>query len=73
MFVLATANITGAARILPRWFTVISVEVAAGLLLTAAFSPWLILVFPAWILVFSMLLVERARKIPDEQVLSALG
>ena len=69
MFVLTTANITRSARILPRWFALLSVAVAVGLLLTASFSPWLILVFPAWIFVFCVILVVRARRIPVTHVL----
>lgn len=69
MFVLTSANITRSARILPRWFALLSVGVAAGLLLTASLSPWLILVFPAWILVFCAILLVRIRRIPGEQLL----
>jgi hypothetical protein len=69
MFVLTTANITRSAKILPRWFALLSIGVAAGLLLTASFSPWLILVFPAWILVFCVILIDRARRIPGGRVL----
>lgn len=69
MFVLTTTSITRSAQILPRWFAVLSVAVAAGLFLTASLSSWLILVFPGWILVFCGILIHRARKIPSEHVL----
>lgn len=73
MFVLTTTSITRSAKILPRWFTVLSVAVAAGLFLTASLSSWLILVFPGWILVFCGILIDRARKIPSEHVLPEHG
>ncbi len=69
MFVLTTTSITRSAKILPSWFTVLSVVVAAGLFLTASLSSWLILVFPGWILVFCGILIDRARNIPSEDIL----
>lgn len=69
MFVLTTTSITRSAKILPLWFAVLSVAVAAGLFLTASLSSWLILVFPGWILVFCGILIDRARRIPSEFIL----
>jgi hypothetical protein len=73
MFVLSTTSITRSAKILPRWITVLSVAVAAGLFLTASLRSWLILVFPGWILVFCGILIDRARKISSEHVLPERG
>jgi hypothetical protein len=64
MFVLTTSNIGRIARILPTWFVWISYAVSIGLLLSASVSPLLILVFPGWILIFSVILLNRARRIP---------
>jgi hypothetical protein len=66
MFVLTTTNLGRISGILPRWFIVIGFAVAIGLLLTASLSAWLVLVFPAWIIVFCVILIDRARKIPRE-------
>src|SRR5215204_2785084 len=52
MFVLTTTNLGRMTGILPRWFIVIGFVVAVMLLLTASLNSWLVLVFPAWILVF---------------------
>jgi hypothetical protein len=41
--------------------------VGAFLLLIATFSEWLVLVFPAWILVLSVLLLMKARQLPTLQ------
>jgi hypothetical protein len=69
MFVLTTTNIGRKAAILPRWFVIVGLAVAVGLLLTASLSPWLILVFPGWILVFCIIVIERACKLSLVRVL----
>ena len=73
MFVLTTTNLGRLSGILPRWFIGIGFVMAAGLLLTASFSSWLILVFPAWILAFCVVLINRARKISRDLVISEPG
>jgi hypothetical protein len=70
MFVLTTTNLGRLTGILPRWFVVMGFIVAVGLLFTASFSSWLVFVFPAWILVFCGILVDRARKIAPDLVVS---
>ena len=47
MFVLTTTNLGRLSGILPKWFIGIGFVMAAGLLLTASFSSWLVFVFPA--------------------------
>jgi len=69
MFVLTTTNLGRITGILPRWFVVIGFVVALVLLLTASLSSWLVLVFPAWILIFCIILLDRARKIPRDLVM----
>jgi hypothetical protein len=64
MFVLTTSNLGRTTGILPRWFTIIGFVVALVLLLTASLNAWLMVVFPAWILVFSSILLNRAMRIP---------
>jgi hypothetical protein len=73
MFVLTTTNLGRLSGILPRWFVVMGFVVAVGLLFTASFSSWLVFVFPAWILVFCAILVDRARKISPDLVVSDPG
>jgi hypothetical protein len=68
MFVLTTSNLGRSTGILPRWFIYVGFVVAVGLLLVASLSAWLVIVFPAWILVFSTILLNRARKIPRDLV-----
>ena len=64
MFVLTTTNLGRLSGILPRWFVLVGFVVAAVLLLTASLSSWLVLVFPGWILIACVILIERARKVP---------
>jgi hypothetical protein len=73
MFVLTTTNLGRLTGILPRWFVVMGFLVAVGLLFTASFSSWLVFVFPAWILVFCGILVDRARKISPDLVVTDPG
>jgi hypothetical protein len=73
MFVLTTTNLGRLSGILPKWFIVMGFVVAVGLLLTASFSSWLVFVFPAWILVFCAILLDRARKISPDLVVSDPG
>ena len=70
MFVLMTSNLGRTARILPRWFVLAGYAMAVGLLLTASLSSWLVIVYPAWILVFGGILFDRARKIPRNLVVA---
>ncbi len=70
MFVLTTTNLGRLSGILPRWFVVAGFVVAVVLLLTASLNSWLILVFPAWILIACVILIDRARKIPRTLILT---
>jgi len=67
MFVLSTARIGRSAGLLPRWFVIASVLVAAGLLFSISLSTWLVVAFPAWQLTFCLILLSRARKMPRAQ------
>jgi hypothetical protein len=66
MFVFTTSAIGRSARILPRWFALAGFLVGLFLLLSASFTPLLILVFPAWVLILSVFLMGRARSIPRD-------
>ena len=73
MFVLTTTNLGRLSGILPQWFIWIGFVMAAGLLLTASFNSWLVFVFPAWILAFCVVLIDRARKISRDLVVAEPG
>jgi hypothetical protein len=73
MFVFTTSTILRAAGILPRWFAWSGYAVGLFLLLSASFEGWFALVFPAWLLVLSAILMRRARQIPADLTLPASG
>jgi len=66
MFVFTTSAILLRAGILPRWFAWSGYVVAMFLLLSASFERWFVLVFPAWLIVLSALLLRTARRIDPE-------
>jgi hypothetical protein len=69
MFVFTTSNIGRTTGVLPRWFVLLGFAVGLFLLLSATFSQVLVLVFPVWTLVLSIILTMRARHIPPDAVL----
>jgi hypothetical protein len=71
MFVFTTSALGRSANILPRWFALVGFAVGLFLLLSATFSPLLMFVFPAWVAGLSILLLRRAREIPEDARLPA--
>ncbi|MFL5755314.1 MAG: hypothetical protein ACJ77N_03360 [Chloroflexota bacterium] len=72
MFVFTTSSIGRSTGILPRWFGFVGIGVGLLLLLSATFTPVLVLVFPAWVLVACSILLYTARGIPGDLVLVTL-
>ena len=64
VFVFTTSNIGRSASVLPRWFGYAGFAVGAFLLLSVTLTPLLLLVFPAWLIVLSAILLIKARSIP---------
>ena len=72
VFTISTTTIATRLRIAPRWLTVVGLATGAILLTTAGTVPWIELVFPTWVFVFSVhLLVVSFR--PREAELSKTG
>lgn len=63
MIVFVMSNIGRKTGALPKWFAYSGFALGVLLLLTASLDPLLILVFPAWILIFSAILFQRVRAI----------
>jgi hypothetical protein len=70
MFVFTTSTIARHAKILPRWFLVIGYGVGLFLLLSASFYRAFAFVFPVWLPCLTVLLMSRARRIPEERRVS---
>ncbi len=64
MFVFTTSTIARRNRSLPGWFIWTGYLVGLFLLLSATLSRLLVLVFPVWILVLSLILLLKARRMP---------
>jgi hypothetical protein len=67
VFAISTTTIATRLRLAPRWLTVLGLATGAILLLTAGTVPWIELVFPTWVLVFSIyiLVVSFRAESPD--------
>jgi hypothetical protein len=63
---MSTTTISVRLGLLPRWLTVLGFTTAGLLLITAGSIPWFELLFPAWVLVFSIhiLVVTRRLRTP---------
>jgi hypothetical protein len=57
MYMITTTGLARLAGVMPRWLAVVSYLVAAFLLVSVTFHPAILLVFPAWVLVMSVLLL----------------
>ncbi len=67
MFVFTTSNMARHARILPAWFVWVGYVVGLFLLLSASFYRALSFVFPVWLLCLTVVLMRRAREIPQDR------
>ena len=73
IFVFSTTSIARSSGVLPRWFVYAGYVVGVFLLLSVTFSPILIVVFPAWVIVLCLLLIQRARRIPRDLPLGTVA
>jgi hypothetical protein len=54
VFTMSTATIGVRTRFIPRWLAFSGYAIALILLLVAGITPWIELIFPAWIPLFSL-------------------
>ena len=54
VFTMSTATITLRTRVIPRWIGLAGFAVAILLLVSVGLTPWIELLFPAWILLLSI-------------------
>ena len=67
IFVIATASLGMTTGALPRWFNLLSYIFGAILMLTPFVARVLIIAFPIWVIVMSLMLLNRLRHLnPDE-------
>ena len=60
VFMISLATIWLKTGLMPRWLVGVTYVVAVGLLVSSDISMWLTLAFPIWVLVVSVLLLNRA-------------
>jgi hypothetical protein len=60
VFMISLATIWLKTGLMPRWLVAATYVVAVGLLVSSDVSMWLTLAFPIWVLVVSVLLLNRA-------------
>jgi hypothetical protein len=54
--------------VMPRWLALVTYVLAAVLLISIGFTPWVVLVFPAWVLAISVaMLILTYRRIQDQE------
>jgi hypothetical protein len=54
VFTAATTTLAVRLGLIPRWLALVGFVTAAGLFVTVGVIPWLELLFPAWVFVFSV-------------------
>jgi hypothetical protein len=62
VFMISLGTIWWRTGLMPRWLAIISYLVALTLLLVISLSLWVVLLFPAWTLVVSLLILVRHRR-----------
>ena len=60
VFMISLATIWLKTGLMPRWLVAVSYFAALGLLIASDITMWLVLAFPIWVLVVSLLLLIRA-------------
>jgi hypothetical protein len=70
-FVITTSRLVLTSTVLPRWFGYTGMVAGAAMLLTATLNLWLAVMFPVWMLLLSILLLNRAREIPSSKRLAS--
>jgi len=67
VFMISTSTISLRTRIIPRWMALLGFASALTLLLSFGIFEWILLVFPAWILVLSIhILIQNLRGVTRE-------
>jgi hypothetical protein len=71
MFMSVLGTIWVRTGVMPRWLALVTYLLAAVLLISIGFTPWVVLVFPAWVLTISVAILilnyrrDRGQEGPD--------
>jgi hypothetical protein len=64
VFTFSTATITLRTKVIPRWIGVLGFAVGVVLLVSVGLTPWVELLFPAWILLLSIDIMRTGLRSP---------
>jgi hypothetical protein len=64
VFTISTATITLRTQVIPRWIGILGYVIAAVLLVSVGLTPWVELLFPAWILLLSIDILRTGLRRP---------
>lgn len=67
VFMISLGTIWWRTGLMPRWLAILSYLVALTLLVVITLSLWLVLLFPAWVLIVSLYILGRNRHRPAAQ------
>ena len=73
MFIFTTSGLARRHSALPRWFIWSGYVIGLFLLLSASLDRLLVLLFPLWVLTLCVILLAKARRMPDDTVPAAAG
>ena len=65
VFTFSTATITLRTKVVPRWIGVLGFAVGVVLLVSVGLTPWVELLFPAWILLLSIDIMRTGLRSPS--------
>ena len=65
VFVASACSLGARTGALPRWLVVLGFLTALALLIGSPLSPWLALIFPLWVLIFSIHTLAVGFEVPD--------
>ena len=65
VFTISTATITLRTKVIPRWIGMLGFAVAGVLLVSVGLTPWVELLFPAWIPLLSIDILRTGHDPPS--------
>jgi hypothetical protein len=73
VFTMSAATITLRTKIIPPWIGFTGIAVAIVLLISIGLTPWVALLFPAWILLLSVEILRTGLRRPPDPATAATG
>lgn len=64
MFVLGTIWVR--TQVMPRWLPLVTYALAAVLLISIGFTPWVTMLFPAWVFLISVYILILNYRVQDK-------